>query len=894
MKQIVQEISDAQQLVQQGKEHYDAGLFSKAVESLQQASQLFKASKDELKQAITLSNLSLAYQQLGKFDVAEQAIEDGLRLLKPERNLGDRQKQLKAYAQSLNIRSRFWYLRGQPEEALKSSQKATDIYKQLGEPVGMIGSLLNQAQALQALGFYQQAKTMLEQVKQILAQTPDFTIKARGLRSLGNVLRAVGDLKQSQEVLEESLGVVERLPSPQAKGEAKSAALLSLGNTIRARGNLERDRLDTTTEQNSLPWRCVIKLIPDQAAKFYREAGQNYQQVIDESSSPTTRVQAQLNYLSLLLETEELPAAQALWPKIQIFDLPKSRMAVYAQINLARSLACLQQQKNISISPPLWEKIDNLLATAVQDARELEDPRAVSYALANRSGLYEYFAWLDEQYQQKLKAQEWIQKAQQLTQEALLLTQPIEAPDIAYQWQWQLGRLLQDQGKKEEAIAAYEAAVETLKFVRGDLLSVNSDVQFSFRDNVEPLYRELVALLLPPGETQPEQKNLEKSLKYTESLQLAELENFLRCNLLDAKPVQIDKVAEQEDPTAVVFYPIILKDRLEVILKLPNQLKLIRYQAPVKQIDLEHTLNELRGKLTNKYSGRDEYEPLSSQVYDWLIRPAEKYFNPDIIKTLVFVLDGSLRNIPMSALWDGKQFLIEKYAVTITPGLQLLGPKRLERKRLKALVAGLTKGGTLTIEGRIFNFSLLPNVGTEVDKIKKILPDSIELLDERFKTENLRSQLNSSSYPIVHLATHGNFSSNPQETFILTTSNNHININELQNLLQAGKQSRPDAIELLVFSACETATGDRRAALGLAGVAVRAGAGSTMATLWSVNDKSTALLIEQFYQNLKQELAQKQVTKAEVLKQAQLYLLQNINYTHPYYWSPFVLIGNWL
>jgi CHAT domain-containing protein len=104
------------------------------------------------------------------------------------------------------------------------------------------------------------------------------------------------------------------------------------------------------------------------------------------------------------------------------------------------------------------------------------------------------------------------------------------------------------------------------------------------------------------------------------------------------------------------------------------------------------------------------------------------------------------------------------------------------------------------------------------------------------------------------------------------------------------RRQQNDPIELMVLSACQTAEGDDRAALGLAGMAIRSGARSTLATLWAVNDESTAALMTQFYQ----ELSNADLSKAEALRLAQIKILQNPEFSHPYYWSPFVLIGNWL
>ena len=180
----------------------------------------------------------------------------------------------------------------------------------------------------------------------------------------------------------------------------------------------------------------------------------------------------------------------------------------------------------------------------------------------------------------------------------------------------------------------------------------------------------------------------------------------------------------------------------------------------------------------------------------------------------------------------------------------------------------------------------------ETAKIKAVLPGSIELLGDQFQSNTLRQQLSRSAFPILHFSTHGNFGANPQETFILTAANQYLSLDDLQGLLRAN-QNRT-AIELIVFSACETAKGDRHAALGMAGAAVRSGASSTLATLWAVDDASTTELMGQFYQNLKTVIEKRQGTKAAALRQSQLSLLKSDNYSSPYYWSPFILLGNWL
>jgi CHAT domain-containing protein len=513
--------------------------------------------------------------------------------------------------------------------------------------------------------------------------------------------------------------------------------------------------------------------------------------------------------------------------------------------------------------------IAQLLARAIEQASSIDDARSQSYALGYLGKLYE-------------TTQQW-SDARDLTERALLIARAIEASDIVYQWQWQLGRILKARGEIEEATRAYEGAYTTLESLRGDLVAINrpdnpdnADLQFSFRESVEPVYREFVDLLLQArGTAEPSQENLKRAREVIESLQVAELDNFFRSACLEAQTISIEEI---DQTRAAVIYPIILGDRLEVILSLPQQ-PLRHYSSSVSAGEVESTLEEFRVSLEKPYTA-PEGKSIGKTVYDWLIRPAETELSQSQVKTLVFVLDGVLRNVPMAALYDGEQYLIEKYSLALAPGLQLLDSQQLSQGNLNTLAAGLT-------EARL-GFSALVNVRRELEQIRLEVPARV-LLDREFTSEALQKQIASSPFPVVHLATHGQFSSNANDTFILTWDE-RINVKELRRLLRPEYGNRASAIELLVLSACQTATGDNRAALGLAGVALEAGARSTLASLWNLDDESGARLISEFYR----QLTDKNRTKAEAIQLAQLSLLKNPNYRHPLHWAPFVLVGNWL
>lgn len=737
-------------------------------------------------------------------------------------------------AQSLNHQGLHQLANGQVEAALETWQAAEIAYKQAGDTLGVFGSQINQAQAMQGLGLYRRSLDTLTAVKEALQNEPNSLLKAVTLRSLGKTLQRIGDIEQSRQVLESSLEITRQLGEPQQISDS----LIALGNLAR----LQQD--------------------PKGAYDYYQEAIEiaqcpNHQ----PCASQITSIQAQINQLSLFVEHQEWEFARELVPGIEseLAQIAPSRQEIYARINFADSL--IQLNSNNSES---WNAAAQQLATAINHAQNIGDRRAESYGLGKLGHLY-------EETQQ-------VSEATKVTEKALLIAQSINAADIAYRWQWQLGRLLKTKGQKSEAIAIYTQAVDTLQSLRSDLVAVNSDVQFSFRETVEPVYRELVSELLANS---PTQADLTKALNVLEFLQLAELDNFFQDACLDTQPVQIDRI----DPTAAVVYPIILPNRLEVILSLPGQ-PLIHYSSPISQGEVDSNLAELRKSLSPVVSKKTRLE-LSTKIYDWLIRPIEENLADSGVKTLVFVPDGAFRNVPMSTLYDGQQYLIEKYAIALTPGLQLLEPRSLKDVNLQALTAGLTESRQ--------GFSPLPAVEFELTQIQSQVPGEV-LLNQNFTRRKIQAQLEGANFPVVHLATHGQFSSKAEETFILTWDGT-INVKELNEFLASsqnsgkGGQSNRTPIELLVFSACETAAGDNRAALGLAGMAVRSGARSTLATLWAVKDEATALFMVEFYRILSRQPG---ITKAEALRQTQITFLENRQYQHPFYWAPFVLVGNWL
>ena len=276
-----------------------------------------------------------------------------------------------------------------------------------------------------------------------------------------------------------------------------------------------------------------------------------------------------------------------------------------------------------------------------------------------------------------------------------------------------------------------------------------------------------------------------------------------------------------------------------------------------------------------------EYRQHAAQLYDWIMRPLESALEASEVRTLVFVPGGVLRTIPMAALYDRetKQFLVQKYPLAITPGLSLTDPRPIDRENVSLLSAALTEA----VQG----YPPLPHVESEVEVVHEVFGGKT-LMNAAFVTSAVERELSARQIGIVHIASHGEFRAESAESFLLTYDG-RLTVDRLPELISA-TQFREQPLELLTLSACQTAAGDERAALGLAGMAVRAGARSVLATLWSISDVASAELVSEFYR----QLGQSGVSRAEALQRAQIRLISDRRYRHPGYWSPFLLISNWL
>lgn len=848
-------------------------------------------------------------------------------------------------AEKLAQQARADYAAGRFSEAATGFDRAAVLYRQAGDLTQAAATQVNQAKALQALGLYSRSIAVLQSVLQTPEQpTPllqnwetkiecairddngnplwkqlnalpvtaeNAVTLTAALRGLGDALQVVGDLEQSCTILQYSLQLAQTLPLP----EALAPTYLSLGNLTRTQAiaNLRLNNLEPEPAirqlQNSPGLSPVQRELQrrrteaaqqfmDQTAAaldYYQQAEQADRQT-GQSSTPLIQVQAQLNALSLRLDRQEWSAAAA---AVAVLDplldqLSPSRSAIEARINLAQSLVRIAEQSDRSAIPhnsDWMRQAAQHLAAAQRQASDLAIAQTESYALGSLGGLYK-------------RTKQW-PEAKALTQQALEkvnavsvtnLPHTVSDADLAYRWYRQLGQILHEQGDQAEAIAAYDTAVQVLKErLRLDVASSNLNYQFSFREEAqEPVHRELMDLLLQADN--PMQEALQRVREVSTSLLETQLTSFLQEPCTITTPEQIDQIVQQESQRTAVFYPVVLPDRLEVVVKLPNEPNLLHYRHVIPRQDLLERLSQLQLALEEDYTF-EAVESLAQDFYRWLVQPAEAQLAAKQVNTLVFTLDRQLQAIPMAALHDGETYLINRYAISEILGLRFDGSvEPLQPDALKIMAAGLSEIPPSLPPEVSNNFQPLANVGDELEAIRRLKNDGIQvetLLNQEFTLRSFNTRLNETRFPVVHLATHGQFSVDPQRTFLLTSGQGRtalIEVNELASLFRTRGQIRLDSIELLVLNACETAAGDDLATLGIAGTAVRAGARSAIASLWTLDDTPSV----DFTRILYQQLRQPDVTKAEALRRAQRALMQDPRYRHPRYWSPYILAGNWL
>ncbi len=716
------------------------------------------------------------------------------------------------------------------EQALSDFLEAADRYMAPEQITGRADALIFGARAHQMLGQHRKALSLLEQALPLKPQKDRLhAVSVRIMMADSHIF--MDQAPEAEKLLNEAMALT--------VSDDTTGVVPSLLNT---RGNL-----------------FFLRKMYREAMVDYRESMARAQAVQDRS----VYVRAALNASKTLISLDEHLSASSMLS--EAVDGNRAVPGSYERGFNSIEAGLLYQRLSVLKSDPALSGIAMKLLTDVADgAVVIANRRLMSHALGNIGRIHEEAG----RYADALS----------YTRRAVFDAQSVTAVELLYLWHWQSGRILSKQGNDNDALVAYRSAVRSLQAVRVDSVpECQVFNQIPYDTVIEPISMGFIDLLLrtsaSSGETDGGQQVLTEAIEVLETMKVAEMQDYLKDNCLSALQPWKTGLKDIEQQTAVV-YPVSLEDRIEIVIYLQGAMKRISVPVGKKQFDLEIQL--FRQRLED--ITRKDYLIQAKKLYDWIISPIESELANGNINTILFVPQGGLRMIPLSALHDGKNFLIRKYSVATAQGFSLISPLVFIKGKTSVLSIGITEA----VQG----FPPLESVGEELDAIRLVYP-GLTLKNNDVLMNRVEQELRDGAYSIVHFATHGEIGRTSKQTFLLAWDGK-ITMAHFEQFM-APNRYRRNPVELLVLSACQTAAGNDLSGLGLAGIGLKAGARSSLGTLWSVDDRSASALIAEFYRNLKDPL----ISKVKALQKAQMKLLYELNYQHPFYWAPFLLIGAW-
>jgi len=886
-------VDETWQLYQKGTEQLNRGQFREALVTFEQVLVIFREIGDRAGEGTILNNFGLVYENLGEYQQASDYYRQALvvaqelgdrvgvgtifnNLGEVCRNLGEYRQALNYYQQALLIIQEVGHRAGEGTilnnlgevyRNLAKYQKALDYYQQalaIHREVGnhaMEGTTLNNLGGVyRNLGKYQKALDYYQQALAIHREVGNRAVEGTILNNFGLVYRNLGEYQQALDYYQQALAIHREVGNRAGEG----TILNNLGEVYRNLGEYQQ-ALDYYQQAlvivqeigNSVIEGTILNNLGEvyrnlgeykQALDYYQQALVIMQEIGDRASEGIN-----LNNIGSLLQTQNQPELAIIFLKQSVNVREKIRDKI-------KTLPTELQQSYIETIDHTYRNLADLLLkqNRVLEAQQVLDLLKVQeledYLRGVRGGV-------DEKVENLPPEQEILDEYTELQNQAIAigkeLTQLRQIPPTQLTLT-QKQRLTELDGKQRQIARLFS--------------------KFQQRPDIVALVKQL-------STTAKEQ-----------SLQLGNLRK-LSNNL------------QQLQQNAVLLYPLILEDRLELVLATPNSPPINR-TVPVKREELNRTIVQFRQALEQPTS--DAITP-ASQLYDWLIKPLENDLTTAEAQTIIYAPDGQLRYIPLAALHDGKQWLIERFRVNNITAASIDDLNTQPQSELSLLAAAFAQGKYNIQAGKQqFSFSGLPFAGKEVENLATTIPSTTKLVDDDFSKAATLPQMDSHS--VVHFATHAAFvPGSPDDSFILFGNGDYVTLGEVR------EEWFLTNVDLIVLSACETGVGgmgNGEEILGFGYLMQNAGARAAIASLWSVSDGGTQALMNSFYGLL----TTGKLTKAEALRQAQIALITgdysavgdnrgsliveyvgsqlppdvSKNLNHPYYWAPFILIGNGL
>ncbi|BBC25473.1 CHAT domain-containing protein [Pseudanabaena sp. ABRG5-3] len=794
---------------------YDSiGQHQKAIELFHQSLAIARQISDRDGEGTILLSLGNAYNSLGKYQEAINFYQQSLVIAKQLRDQ-------KSVGSALGNLGSTYNSLGQYQKAIEFFQQSLVIDQKLGDRQGEGITLGNLGNAYYYLGQYQKAIEFYQQSLAIAQQTNNRHSTAIWLNNLGNVHNSLGQYQKALDFYQKSLEITKQIGD--LKGEGK--LLGNLGNAY-----------------------YYLQQYP-KAIQFYQQSLASAKQIGDRQNEG-----AWLNNLGV---------------------------AYHYQKQYLKAIEFYQQSLNIY--------------------QEIGDREGLGSVLTNLGSAYT----ISRQYP----------KALNYYYQALATVQQIGDRYGESATLKNLGYLFTAQQQPELAILFYKRSINISESIRKDIRGLPKTAQQSYLETVADGYKRLADLLIKQGrvmealqvidllkfqELEDYLKNIKGSDRSAQGVRLLEPEKAISDKLLavsfeNSKEInrqlankiqqlpksEINKVPDylQKIPQGTaLLYPLILGDRIEIILFSPNTTPISR-TVKISQKELENLVIDFRAALLDA-SNEDVKKP-AAQLYKLLIKPIETELVQAKATTILYAPDGQLRYIPIAALYDGKQWLAEKYRISNLIAYSLFDFST-QPKNSPNILAGAFGGKS---GERKFGQTALPATVKEIQAIANSFQNSVTLTEENFSRQAIESKFK--NHNILHLATHAEFNTGtPDNSFIIFGNGDKIRLNEITDW-------QIPNIDLIVLSACQTGVGklgDGVEILGFGYQVQKAGAKNAIASLWSVNDEGTQALMEAFYRELKKG----DITPTEALNRAQVTLIKSPKYNHPNYWSAFFAIGNGL
>ena len=897
MQELKDRASEGTVLHSLGSIYKDLSQYDKAITYYQQALSIDRETKNRDGEASVLNSLALAYLSLSQYDKALEQFGQALLMMRESGNRPGEGRILN------NLAATYRHL-GRSEQAIPYLEQALAIAREVQDRHGESTTLDNLATAYTTLSQYAKAIECNQHSLTITREIKDKSGEGRALANLGALYFTLGQYEQARQHLEQALVILRETKARDPEG----TVLYSLGSVHK------------TLQQY------------DKAREYYEQALTIAQEIHDRDGE-VLRLSGLGSVYGLLGQHEKAIALQE-----QALTLAREIKDRRAEGIILNNLGVRQSKVGE------YEKAFPYYEQALVILREIGDRDQEAGTLDNimmtwrARGTPQLAIFYGKQAVNTY--QEIRGRIHSLTSD--LQESFLQSKEETYRT---LADLLISEGRLPEAeeVLRLLKQEELFEFVRRDakatdalarLALTKTEEQWSQRylaiaEQVSKVGAEYGALRVKKNPTDEEKKRLDALEAELQAIRQA-FTAFLDTLKTDVQAAHVgsDEVVSatnaksfqatlrQLEPGTVALYTVVGKEKLWVMLVTPDIYK--AYETPISIADLNRKVLALRQALQNpKLNPR----PLAQDLYSLLLGPVEADLQTANAQTLMWSLDGMLRYVPLAALYDGQRYLIERYRLSV---FTLQG-----RDALREVPSRAWRAAGLGVSKAQAGFDALTYVPEEIGAIIRskarggVLP-GVTALDERFTSSRFAAVLRE-AYPVIHIASHFQFQPGTEtESFLLLGEGQRLSIAQLKGYDFAG-------VELLTLSACNTAfgsTSDGKEVESFAMLAQESGARAVLASLWPVADASTKELMQLFYRIRE---SKKGMSKAEALQQAQLALLQGthkkgepdttrgvvevrhdlskanddntaapqfvkdvaVPYAHPYYWAPFILIGNW-